>query len=318
MKGSLNRVYSWALSTSRLCVLLALILLALMQILRVDLSISAQMVIALVALLIGVPHGAIDHLIAIPSRPRLLFIAYIAIYIAVALIAGWVISNWELLGFQIVVMMSALHFGFGDASFHNETREASGSRRYSLMTSLCYAIPAGLLPLILPLTDKRTMSSLERINPSLIDWAGSDQQILRIAVLVFSGILLFLLSLKRKFDLVVDLLLLLIFSLVAPPLISFAIYFGLWHALRHTARLVPKLPSARAHAMRAHWKVAIVKVIAPGLYAVVLTVGVAIFLGFRFPDYFSSSVLWSSLVVVWSLTVPHMMTTAKFDLRALR
>ena len=75
-----------------------------MQILRVDLSISAQMVIALVALLIGVPHGAIDHLIAIPSRPRLLFIAYIAIYIAVALIAGWVISNWELLGFQIVVM----------------------------------------------------------------------------------------------------------------------------------------------------------------------------------------------------------------------
>jgi len=47
------------------------------------------------------------------------------------------------------------------------------------------------------------------------------------------------------------------------------------------------------------------------------TVLVGISLAIFNKNGFSSSLLWSLLVVVWALTVPHMMATAKLDLKAL-
>jgi beta-carotene 15,15'-dioxygenase len=41
---------------------------------------------------------------------------------------------------------------------------------------------------------------------------------------------------KRKRE-ALDLTLLLLLAHLAPPLIAFAVYFGCWHAMRHTARL---------------------------------------------------------------------------------
>ena len=114
-----------------------------------------------------------------------------------------------------------------------------------------------------------------------------------------------------------DLLLLFGLSLLAPPLIAFAAYFGFWHALRHTARLVPKLPSAHEAALQGNPLKSIKKAVMPGLYAVAGTLIIAAIAMVQFPNQFSSSLLWSTLVIVWALTVPHMMTTARFDLQAL-
>ena len=317
MERYLAPVYGWARRWSRIGTVGTLILLALIRAFTSEISLSIQLIIALIALLCGIPHGAIDHLIAIPSTPRIRFLGYIIIYIAIALLAGWCIASWNLIGFQLVLLMSALHFGFGDASYINEERDAQGVERNPFWVETLYALPAGFLPVMLPLTDHRTLKALNRIHPTLDHWAGSHTQIIRMSVLLLALIAIIVLAITARLSLAVDLLLLALLSIFAPPLIAFATYFGFWHALRHTARLVPKLSKADALANVGRWRTAIWAAIIPGLYAIAGTVGIALLLMVFNPGKFSSSLLWSTLVIIWSLTVPHMMTTAGFDWRAL-
>jgi Brp/Blh family beta-carotene 15,15'-monooxygenase len=311
-------VYTWARRVSRFGVIAVLVLLLVFQIFDVEITLSVQLIVALTALLVGIPHGAIDHLITIPRSDTKRFYLYIAIYIAIAVLAGWAIAVWNVVGFQLVVLMSALHFGYGDAAYLNEKRDSQKRERYSLTTENIYALPAGFLPVILPLTDSRTVDALDRINPSLDDWLGSlTDPIRRITIaLALFAFLTFLVS--RKFSLAIDIALLSALALFAPPLIAFATYFGFWHALRHTARLVPKLERASSLAQKGEWKRAIWGAIYPGLYAVGGTIGLAIVLMLTNPDEISSTLLWSTLLVIWALTVPHMATTSRFDLQALK
>jgi Brp/Blh family beta-carotene 15,15'-monooxygenase len=311
-------VYTWARRISRYGVTAVLALLAALYILGVEITLSVQLVIALVALLLGIPHGAIDHLITIPRSDTKRFYLYIAIYIAIAVFAGWAIAVWNVVGFQLVVLMSALHFGYGDAAYLNEKRDSQKRERYSFTIENLYALPAGFLPVILPLTDTRTVDALDRINPSLDDWLGSLTDPIRRITIVFAVIALFVFLVSRKFSLAIDIALLCALALLAPPLIAFATYFGFWHALRHTARLVPKLEGASRLAHEGLWQKSIWTAVYPGLYAVAGTIGLAVILMVTNPDEISSTLLWSTLLVIWALTVPHMATTSRFDLRALK
>jgi Brp/Blh family beta-carotene 15,15'-monooxygenase len=291
---------------------------ALVQLIFGEINLSTQLVLALVALVVGIPHGAIDHLIAIPSQPKSRFIGYIVGYVAIAVIAGWAIATWNLIGFQVVVLMSALHFGFGDASFINEDRVAQDKEKNSLPIEILYALPAGFLPVILPLTDSRTLDALERIHPNLENWASSQVSLFRNLTLLLGLFAFVNLLATKRFSMSFDIFILAVLALVAPPLIAFAVYFGFWHALRHTARLVPKLPKAQQHIFSGDWHKAIWSVVFPGLYAIAGTLIIAIGLMIVSPDNFSSSLLWSTLVIIWALTVPHMATTAKFDFAAIK
>jgi len=297
--------------------LATIIIFALLRLFGIELNLSAQVTIALVGLLLGIPHGAIDHLISIPATPRLRFYIYIFTYIAIALIAGWMIATWNLRGFQVIVVMSSLHFGFGDASYRNEWRTAAAIKKFPWLMECLYAIPAGFVPVILPLTDPRSGNALERIHPTLHSWAGSHSELLRNLVLgVAIGALLILLVFK-SYGFAIDLVLLGALALIAPPLVAFATYFGFWHAARHTARLVPKLERTSALAAQGKGLLAIKGAITPGLYAVAGTLLIAIGLMLFDRHHFSSGLLWSTLVIVWALTVPHMISTARFDLRAI-
>jgi Brp/Blh family beta-carotene 15,15'-monooxygenase len=310
-------VYQWARRWSRVGVITTILVLIGLRLTLAEINLTTQLAIALVGLLVGIPHGAIDHLISIPSHPRSKFAAYIVAYIAIAVLAGWAIATWNVIGFQVVVVMSALHFGYGDAAYINEGHDCADQHRNSFPLESLYAIPAGFLPVVLPLTDHRTLSALNRINPTLDHWAGSHANLLRTATLLIGVVAAATFVILRKYSLAIDLGLLATLSLLAPPLIAFATYFGFWHAIRHTARLVPKLPKAVGLASAGRWQSAIVAAVIPGLYAIGGTLVIAIILMLRSPGKFSSSLLWSTLVIIWALTVPHMATTAKFDFRAL-
>jgi len=318
MKDALPDVYAWIERFSRIAILLAILLFALLRIGGVQLNLSAQVTIALVGLLIGIPHGAIDHLISIPTRPRSRFYIYIAAYVAIAVVAGWLIATWNLRGFQVVVIMSSLHFGYGDAAFRNELRAASSKPKFSWIVESAYAIPAGFVPVLLPLTDPHSGDALVRIHSTLQGWAGSHSQFLRNLTLAIAAGALLVLLLTKSFAFALDLVLLGGLALTAPPLVAFATYFGFWHAARHTARLVPKLESSRALAADGKGLLAIKGAITPGLYAVAGTAAIAMGLMLFDRHHFSSGLLWSSLVIVWALTVPHMLSTSRFDLRAMR
>ena len=316
MNNELSQVYSWAQRLSRGAAIGTILLFIAFHLFHVSPSISFQLIIALIALMLGIPHGAIDHLITLPKNPRSRFFTFIVVYILIAIAAGYGIAHWNRLGFQLVVLMSSLHFGFGDAAYSNEWEDAKGSPRNPFSIVFIYALPAGFLPVVLPLTDTRALSALNRINPSIAHWCGSFTSIFRNATLAITVLCILALVLAKRLQLALDLVLLAALSLIAPPLITFALYFGCWHAVRHTARLVPKLPKAMLQLNKSSAFAAIRAAIIPGLYAVVGTLAFAALLIFFDAKNFSYGLLWSTLVIVWSLTVPHMLATAKFDLGA--
>lgn len=318
MSASLNFVYQWARQFSRSGLIASLAVVVVVQLFFGEIPLSLQLIIALIALLVGIPHGAIDHLITIPRSSTVTFTLYIVGYILLAILAGWAIATWNLLGFQIVVVMSALHFGFGDAAYRNEESQILNQRKFPFWVESTYAIPAGFLPVVLPLTDSRTLDALERIQPNLINWAGGNLDIFRNLTLATGFFSIAILLATKHLSHAIDLLLLAALSIIAPPLIAFAVYFGFWHAIRHTARLVPKLGSAMAFVDAGRWRRAIGAAIIPGLYAIAGTFLIAGALMIFSPEQFSSSLLWSTLVIIWALTVPHMATTARFDLAAFQ
>jgi len=318
MNQTLSQIYQGSARFSRVTAASVLLLFAGLQVTGFEVTIKAQVVLAVIALAIGIPHGAIDHLITIPRDSTKRFIVFVTIYTLIAILAALAIAKWNLIGFQLVVLMSALHFGFGDSAYANESRAAAAKSGYSKLVLASYAIPAGFLPVVLPLTDKRTLDVLQELNPALINWAGLFTQFLRSSTLSFAIFSILLLVITRNYSLALDLVLLLALSFFAPPLVAFAVYFGLWHAIRHTARLVPKLPSAMQKVSDGNPLASFFAAVIPGLYAILGIFIIGIFFVARGSRDISSDFLWVILVVIWALTVPHMATTVKFDLRAFK
>ena len=277
-------------------------------------SLGWQLVLAIIALGIGIPHGAMDHLVTLPKSAPVRMAIFVIIYVAIALLAIYAILRWNVWGFILVVVMSAIHFGIGDAAFLSERDSLSGDSR---MSAWFYAPAAGLLPVAIPLVNSRSTDALEKVNPALIDWhRGYTTEILILVAVVATLSLLALLQRKRFRD-AIDIALLAALASFAPPLVAFAVYFGCWHAMRHTARLTSLLPNSESAYLRGRPGQAFIAAVIPGLPALVGTfIFVVILAGFVQQDL-SDKFLWLTLVTIWALTVPHMIVTARLDRAAL-
>ena len=278
-------------------------------------SLGWQLVLATIALAIGIPHGALDHLVTLPKAAPIRMALFIILYIAIALLAIYAILRWNVWGFIFVVLMSAIHFGIGDAAFLSEKDSLDGSSR---IPSWFYAPAAGLLPVAIPLVNRRSTDALEKVNPALINWhSGFTTEILMAVAAITTFSLLALLQRKRYRD-ALDILLLAALASFAPPLVAFAVYFGCWHAMRHTARLTSLLPNSESAYLRRRPGQAFAAAVIPGLPALVGTfIFVIVLAGFSQQDL-SDKFLWLTLVTIWALTVPHMIVTARLDRAALK
>lgn len=277
-------------------------------------SMSWQVVVAVIALAIGIPHGALDHLVTLPKAHPKKMAIFIAIYVAVAIVAVVAILKFNVVGFIFVLFMSAVHFGIGDAAFINEIDKRSNSN--TKLNRWFYIPAAGFTPVFIPLVNSASTEALSSVNPALIDWhQGWDSQIL-VGVTAFTVLAITVMIIGKRFREALDLLLLLVLALVAPPLIAFAIYFGCWHAMRHTARLTLSLPKSFESLNQGLRRQAFLSAVIPGLPALIGTFVVAAILAIS-GQKFSDEFFWMALVVVWALTVPHMAVTAKLDRAAL-
>ena len=274
-----------------------------------------QVVIAVIALAIGIPHGALDHLVTLPKSSAVKMAGFITVYVVVAVIAVILLLTWNVAGFIFVVAMSAVHFGIGDAAFISEIdRRSFDSKRFPRYS---YAAAAGALPVVIPLVSEKSSAALERVNPVLVNWhQGFNDELLLLTLAIFVVALLRLLQKHRISD-AIDLSLLYLLALTAPPLVAFAVYFGCWHAMRHTARLTLVLPRSQKAFAEGKRTGAFLSAIVPGLPALFGTFVVAgIVIAFRGGSV-SDQFLWITLVIVWALTVPHMAVTARLDRKAL-
>ena len=278
-------------------------------------EITWQVVIALIALAIGIPHGALDHLVTLPRSNFKKMALFITLYVAVAVLAVIALLTWNVVGFILVVIMSAVHFGIGDAAFISEIdRRSEETKRFQ---KYLYATAAGTLPVVIPLVSDKSTSALEKVNPALVDWhQGLNNDLLLWVMLITAFALLRLVQLRRDGE-AIDLVLLYLLAVTAPPLVAFAVYFGCWHAMRHTARLTLTLPSSQEAFTNGSAKRAFIRAVLPGTPALVGTFVIAALIVLLRGDSLDDQFLWVSLVVVWALTVPHMAVTARLDRKAL-
>lgn len=278
--------------------------------------IQVQIVLALVALTIGIPHGAVDHLITVPKFASLKMALFLVGYLATVGLAIWAILCANLLGFQLVVLMSAIHFGLGDAAFIAEVDSRKQNRKK--FPRIAYILASGFTPVVVPLVSQQSTQALMAVNPKLVNWAGGfAPSIFTLMLLIAVGAITWMLVLRR-FAEAIDLALLLTLVLVAPPLVAFAFYFGLWHALRHTGRVSLELQASKVQLelgkpLRAFGRA--VWAGAPALAAVLLF---TVFLGLSQSFDLGQQLLWYLLVVIWALTVPHMALTLKLDIKSLK
>ena len=279
-------------------------------------SLSWQVAMAVVALAIGIPHGALDHLVTLPKAQPIKMALFIAIYVAIALAAIWAILQWNVWGFIAVVIMSATHFGIGDSAFISELDHLKKS--HSRLPLWAYAPAAGLLPVVIPLVNNRSTEALSKVNDSLIDWHHGYTSEIQIAVAVIATLSVMTLLSKKRYRDLLDVVLLAALASVAPPLVAFAVYFGCWHAMRHTARLSSLLPRSLVAYEQGKSFGAFMSAVIPGLPALFGTlIFVALLAGFSHNNL-SDNFLWLTLVTIWALTVPHMAVTAKLDRAALK
>ena len=277
-------------------------------------SMGWQVIIAVIALAIGIPHGALDHLVTLPKTEPKKMALFIIVYVAVAIVAVIGILKFNIVGFIVVLFMSAIHFGIGDAAFINEIdKRSEGTKK---LNRWFYIPAAGFTPVFIPLVNSASTEALSSVNPALINWhQGLDSQIL-ITITLFAILAIGVMVFDKRYREALDLIVLLLLAHLAPPLIAFAVYFGCWHAMRHTARLTLSLPRCVENIAQGMLRKAFSNAVIPGLPALIGTFVVAGLLAISGRD-FTDEFFWMALVVVWALTVPHMAVTAKLDRAAL-
>jgi Brp/Blh family beta-carotene 15,15'-monooxygenase len=277
-------------------------------------SMGWQVIIAVVALAIGIPHGALDHLVTLPKAQPKKMAIFIVVYVAVAIVAVVGILKFNTVGFIFVLFMSAVHFGIGDAAFINEIDKRNDVSRK--LNRWFYIPAAGFTPVFIPLVNSASTEALASVNPALINWHGGLDSEILLAITAFALISIGVMALTKRYRESLDLTVLLLLAHLAPPLIAFAVYFGCWHAMRHTARLTLSLPRSIENLTQGMLRKAFSNAVIPGLPALIGTFVIAGLLTLSGQD-FTDEFFWMALVIVWALTVPHMAVTAKLDRAAL-
>ena len=263
--------------------------------------------LALVALAIGIPHGAADNLTMVHSLNWQGWVRLAVTYLSIAGAAAFLIIAVPTIGFILVLAMTVWHFGTGDVE---ATQELQGRAPIAGKFRVLYALALGSAPVLLPLTSPAALSTVVSLEPRLAAIYSSQVTTVTRAI-VLTLIVGTIVALIDRGDLrgAFELFTLAILGLVVSPLIAFAVYFGFWHAARHTARLA--LVTSGTVSIRSLADVT--KVGIPSLVGfVAILTGLRIFFG---SEAFTGTVLWIALALVWGLTVPHMWFVTRFDNR---
>ncbi|KQS60741.1 hypothetical protein ASG36_07640 [Geodermatophilus sp. Leaf369] len=290
----------------------ALVLLVLAaQLLDPDLVARAAPVLAMVGIVLGVPHGAVDHMVPFWTggrRPTPATLASVlAGYLAVAALAAIALLLAPTVTVTAFLLVSVLHFGRAEAVVCAEDagRPVPGPLQ-DVATTLAHGLAVVGLPLVLwPQESARVLGHLA---PAWGVPLPTSARVLLGLVLVGAVLLSAAGALRRGRPVeAAELVMVVALFTVVPPLAAFGVWFAGWHALRHTARLValvrggPSAPGPARAAGRVALHAAVPTVVSLG--AVVVLAGPAA----------SPAAVGAALAVVLALTFPHVRTVAALD-----
>ncbi|MFY1574197.1 Brp/Blh family beta-carotene 15,15'-dioxygenase [Verrucosispora sp. WMMD703] len=282
----------------------------------------------LVGLLIGLPHGAVDHLvpawISAKARPLRRTVGLLLAYILTAT-ATVALFLWApvpaLTGFLI---LAVLHFGTGDVAYHAE-RDGRPPVR-PVLAVLAYGGPPVVLPIALwPGT---VDPLLDAVAPGASAAFAPTGRLIALSVVLLAALVTGLrdLAARRGGDVATLGALVAAFAVVPPPL-AFGGYFAMWHSARHVARLLRADPGNRHHLaagrlggpIRRFTRQATLPTIAAfaGLLVLVCVDASPTFSPAAAGPY-QEAPLQLVFAVLAGLTVPHAAVVARLDVRTAR
>ncbi len=193
-------------------------------------SSGAALSIAIVAIAVGLPHGALDIVIGPRlTKPTLFFGLYLAAALGIVLV--WLAT--PVLGVVAFFASSWFHFARGDGVHHRDLARAGdllGVSTAGFAIGLPLVLHAGIVTPVLSdlmfgaaaLTSAQVaLFGLIIVAPSAVAGLVAGRTALRI----------------RRYSAVVEMVTIALVSATVHPLVSFAIYFALWHAPRHLITL---------------------------------------------------------------------------------
>jgi len=276
---------------------------------------AVAVVVAGVGFVAGVPHGAIDHLVATQLAGGRPIALVVAAYAGVAVVA-WGLLEWAdpiaLIG---VVALSAVHFGLGEL----EVARALTGWRVGRIPSVAIVV-AGSGALVLPLvrSGEQLRGVATAVSPGLAELIGASP--VRIGLLVawlVAALVAVAASLVSGHESVaLDIALVGALGMLAPPLVAFAVWFGGWHALRHSARMLTMEPGCAALLAAGRRDAAVVRLARlAALPSVAALTAVAALGWFTLAAPDPTAVVAEVLRLLLALTVPHMVVVLWLDRR---
>lgn len=278
-------------------------------------ALSASVVWAIVGLglVAGIPHGAVDHLMAIRLARGRPLVVIVAGYAAVAAVV-WAMLRWAgPAALVAVVALSAVHFGLGELEVSRRLTGWLPARPVAVAT-----VVAGCGALALPLarSGEQFSAVAAAVSPDLAHLlAATPLQIGVIAVWLVCAVVAMVAAVRDGHPVIaLDILLIGALGMLAPPLVAFAVWFGGWHALRHCARLLTVEPGCATMLADGRRRAAVqrlVRLAALPSLAVLAVVAALAWVTLAAPE--PTEAVAEALRVLLALTVPHMVVVFWLD-----
>lgn len=267
---------------------------------------------------LGLPHGAVDHLVPFWRRwvdrgPRDLAVV-LGAYVALAGLALVVLRLTGAAGLLTLLGLSVLHFGLGDVLPELARRTRGSAARATEI--VCRTVARGGSVVVVPLVcwPDQTSRLLGEVAGSPVVVPDPVRWVLATALGACVVVSATLAVGRRQVRLSLEDVLVPTLFVVVPPLAAFGVYFGGWHALRHTARMILEQPASSDDLRHRRVLLPVLRFLGaaalPSLAAaatiVVLAASVA---GGR-------TAVGEGFTVVLALTVPHLLVVFALDAHA--
>lgn len=289
--------------------------------------------LALSVVLVGLPHGALDHLV--PSRLRgepatlrsLAAVGFLYAALGGTYAAGWFLA--PAVCFVGFILLTLVHWGQGDV--HALVALAGGDHLRTRPQRALAAVTRGGFPMLVPLV--AFPEQYRRVAEALVSPFLGNADVLALAftapvrLAVAVGVVLLVTAhlavgyLRRstsrrgfRYDAGETLLLGVFFSTV-PPILAVGTYFCLWHATRHVARLVLLDPPAVDALSSADIGTALRRFTRQAAPLTLASLGflLALYLFVPEPPTTIEGLVGLYLVLIAALTLPHVVVVAWMD-----
>lgn len=265
----------------------------------------ALWIVLISVLAIGIPHGAIDHMMAAElyglNQTLKDHLVFYSSYLLIMLIIGALWVYFPAAGMAFFLIISIYHFGQADMEdFITERRYYSRilyvNRGLMIIGFILFAAPSVTYPIV---ADAIRISSSE-LSAFMPDATSALWSIALLYILISAGGI-FTGQIQKKISYCIDSVVLGAVLLITGPLIGFALYFALWHSAGHVNEM-------RAFFEQKNSSLTLVQFYKKALpFTLVSLAGLAFLLWLNRFFMLENQFLTLMFILISVLTLPHML-----------